>query len=197
MPCSKIHHLVSPPFSPLDLVEYIANEQFASFPNFSDERYPTVPIEQVSVCIASQIYQYCSYMACQLTQAFSNSGRGPWLATQLTLSLSIGLASFLFFCFARRVEKWKVLYSPRTLLKGRSLLAAGCLIRMQVVLSWEGLADVLGRWGISLGPAGMLACWIGPVVQSSITRERTRVCSVPESCASVCGKMRTAALLTI
>lgn len=49
-----------------------------------------------------------------------NKYQGPWLATQLTLSLGIGLASFLFFCFARRVERWKVLYSPRTLLKGFS-----------------------------------------------------------------------------
>ncbi|KAM0746908.1 DUF221-domain-containing protein [Meredithblackwellia eburnea MCA 4105] len=46
--------------------------------------------------------------------------RGPWLSTQLTLSLAVGLSSFLFFCFARKVEKWRALYSPRTLLKGFS-----------------------------------------------------------------------------
>ena len=37
---------------------------------------------------------------------------------QLTASLVIGLSSFLLFCFLRRLEKYKVLYSPRTLLKG-------------------------------------------------------------------------------
>lgn len=45
---------------------------------------------------------------------------GPWFITQLVLSLSIGLTAFITFCFARRVERWKVLYSPRTLLKGES-----------------------------------------------------------------------------
>ncbi|KAI5477633.1 DUF221 domain containing membrane protein [Pseudohyphozyma bogoriensis] len=45
---------------------------------------------------------------------------GPWFLTQLLLSISIGLGSFIFFSFARRVERWKVLYSPRTLLKGFS-----------------------------------------------------------------------------
>ncbi|GAA6009728.1 hypothetical protein JCM10207_004170 [Rhodosporidiobolus poonsookiae] len=43
--------------------------------------------------------------------------QGPWFSTQLTLSLSVGLGSFLLFCALRRVERFKVLYSPRTLLK--------------------------------------------------------------------------------
>lgn len=43
---------------------------------------------------------------------------GPWFSTQLTLSLTIGLLSFLLFCLLRRREKFKVLYKPRTLLKG-------------------------------------------------------------------------------
>ncbi|GAA5866760.1 hypothetical protein JCM1840_004257 [Sporobolomyces johnsonii] len=46
--------------------------------------------------------------------------QGPWFSTQLTLSLSIGVASFLLFCALRRVERFKVLYAPRTLLKGFS-----------------------------------------------------------------------------
>ncbi|SCZ96759.1 BZ3500_MvSof-1268-A1-R1_Chr4-1g06692 [Microbotryum saponariae] len=45
---------------------------------------------------------------------------GPWFTTQLALSLSIGLCSFLAFCVVRRVERFKVLYRPRTLLKGFS-----------------------------------------------------------------------------
>lgn len=49
-----------------------------------------------------------------------DSRRGPWFSTQLTLSVSVGLLSFIVFCCARRVERWKVLYSPRTLLKGES-----------------------------------------------------------------------------
>lgn len=44
--------------------------------------------------------------------------RGPWFSTQLTLSLTVGLASFLLFCWLRRYERFKVLYKPRTLLKG-------------------------------------------------------------------------------
>lgn len=48
------------------------------------------------------------------------------MTTQLTLAVTIGLGSFIFFCFARKVDKWKVTYSPRTLLKGElhSLLSA-------------------------------------------------------------------------
>ncbi|GAA5968552.1 hypothetical protein JCM11641_007678 [Rhodosporidiobolus odoratus] len=46
--------------------------------------------------------------------------QGPWFSTQLTLSLSVGLGSFLLFCALRRVERFKVLYSPRTLLRGFS-----------------------------------------------------------------------------
>ncbi|GAA5948371.1 hypothetical protein JCM3765_001391 [Sporobolomyces pararoseus] len=45
---------------------------------------------------------------------------GPWFSTQLTLSLTIGLFSFLLFCLLRRREKFRVLYKPRTLLKGFS-----------------------------------------------------------------------------
>ncbi|GAA5944356.1 uncharacterized protein JCM15063_006571 [Sporobolomyces koalae] len=45
---------------------------------------------------------------------------GPWFSTQLTLSLTIGVLSFLLFCTLRRMEKFKVLYKPRTLLKGFS-----------------------------------------------------------------------------
>ncbi|GAA6030870.1 hypothetical protein JCM8097_008916 [Rhodosporidiobolus ruineniae] len=46
--------------------------------------------------------------------------KGPWFSTQLTLSLSVALGSFLLFCALRRVERFKVLYAPRTLLKGFS-----------------------------------------------------------------------------
>ncbi|WVQ74072.1 hypothetical protein IAR50_003655 [Cryptococcus sp. DSM 104548] len=45
------------------------------------------------------------------TQTFS----GPWFSTQLTLSLSIGLTSFLLFCFLR--TRWDVVYMGRTKLK--------------------------------------------------------------------------------
>lgn len=39
-----------------------------------------------------------------------------WFETQLTLSLVIGIISFLTFCIAR--TRSKVLFAPRTLLKG-------------------------------------------------------------------------------
>ncbi|GAA5984720.1 hypothetical protein JCM10908_003473 [Rhodotorula pacifica] len=39
-------------------------------------------------------------------------------ATQLTLSLSVGVTSFLVFCWLRRYERFRVLYAPRTMLKG-------------------------------------------------------------------------------
>lgn len=44
--------------------------------------------------------------------------RGPWFSTQLILSLTVGLGSFLIFCWLRRKEGCKVLYAPRTMLKG-------------------------------------------------------------------------------
>ncbi|KAF9070665.1 hypothetical protein BDP27DRAFT_1391889 [Rhodocollybia butyracea] len=43
---------------------------------------------------------------------------GPWLTTQLVLSGSIGLLSFLIFSYARM--RWPLLYAPRTKLKGFS-----------------------------------------------------------------------------
>jgi len=44
---------------------------------------------------------------------------GPWLQTQLTLSISIGLVSFLTFSYCR--TRWPILFAPRTKLKGRCL----------------------------------------------------------------------------
>ncbi|GJN93152.1 hypothetical protein Rhopal_006199-T1 [Rhodotorula paludigena] len=46
--------------------------------------------------------------------------QGPWFSTQLILSLTVGLGSFLIFCWLRRKEGCKVLYAPRTMLKGFS-----------------------------------------------------------------------------
>ncbi|KWU44595.1 DUF221-domain-containing protein, partial [Rhodotorula sp. JG-1b] len=43
---------------------------------------------------------------------------GPWFSTQLTLSLTVGVVSFLTFCWLRRYERFRVLYAPRTMLKG-------------------------------------------------------------------------------
>ncbi|GMK59469.1 hypothetical protein CspeluHIS016_0800750 [Cutaneotrichosporon spelunceum] len=47
---------------------------------------------------------------------------GPWLQTQLTLSLGIGFTSFLVFCFLR--TRWQLVYMPRTKLKDFSPAAA-------------------------------------------------------------------------
>lgn len=44
---------------------------------------------------------------------------GPWFSTQLILSLSIGLSSFLIFCILR--TRWEVVYMARTKLKGEFL----------------------------------------------------------------------------
>ena len=41
---------------------------------------------------------------------------GPWFETQLGISLFLGVTSFLAFCYAR--TRHRVLYAPRTLLKG-------------------------------------------------------------------------------
>ncbi|BGP55728.1 hypothetical protein JCM8202v2_003335 [Rhodotorula sphaerocarpa] len=38
--------------------------------------------------------------------------------TQLVLSLTVGVSSFLIFCWLRRYERFRVLYAPRTMLKG-------------------------------------------------------------------------------
>ncbi|KPV72603.1 uncharacterized protein RHOBADRAFT_29756 [Rhodotorula graminis WP1] len=46
--------------------------------------------------------------------------QGPWFSTQLVLSLGVGITSFFVFCWIRRYEKFKVLYAPRTMLKGFS-----------------------------------------------------------------------------
>ncbi|KAI0638316.1 DUF221-domain-containing protein [Trametes polyzona] len=43
---------------------------------------------------------------------------GPWFATQITLSVAIGLVSFLVFSYCR--TRWPILFAPRTKLKGFS-----------------------------------------------------------------------------
>ncbi|TFK47344.1 DUF221-domain-containing protein [Heliocybe sulcata] len=43
---------------------------------------------------------------------------GPWFTTQLTLSATIGLISFLIFSYSRK--RWPLLFAPRTKLKGFS-----------------------------------------------------------------------------
>ncbi|KAK4055372.1 hypothetical protein OIO90_003210 [Microbotryomycetes sp. JL221] len=55
----------------------------------------------------------------QVDHASSQLG-GPWLQTQLELSLGIGVTAFLLFCLLRKLDRCKVLYAPRTLLKGFS-----------------------------------------------------------------------------
>ncbi len=41
---------------------------------------------------------------------------GPWFLTQLSLSATIGLVSFLVFSYSR--TRWPILFAPRTKLKG-------------------------------------------------------------------------------
>ncbi|KAF8193023.1 hypothetical protein BJ912DRAFT_1094023 [Pholiota molesta] len=43
---------------------------------------------------------------------------GPWFTTQLTISASIGITSFLLFSYCR--TRWPLLFAPRTKLKGFS-----------------------------------------------------------------------------
>ena len=45
---------------------------------------------------------------------------GPWFTTQLTISVTIGVTSFLLFSYCR--TRWPLLFAPRTKLKGRSSL---------------------------------------------------------------------------
>ncbi|KAK4048133.1 hypothetical protein OIV83_005003 [Microbotryomycetes sp. JL201] len=55
-----------------------------------------------------------------LPPGYGQSYEGPWLQTQLELSVGIGLFSFLLFCILRKLDRCRVLYAPRTLLKGFS-----------------------------------------------------------------------------
>jgi len=41
---------------------------------------------------------------------------GPWLSTQIMISSSVGIASFLIFSYSR--TRWPLLFAPRTKLKG-------------------------------------------------------------------------------
>ena len=43
---------------------------------------------------------------------------GPWFTTQLTISATIGIFSFLVFSYCR--TRWPLLFAPRTKLKGSS-----------------------------------------------------------------------------
>lgn len=66
-------------------------------------------------------YQPSAHLGHELTPRpfpHPRSRRGPWFSTQLVLSLTVGVTSFLVFCWIRRYERFKVLYAPRTMLKG-------------------------------------------------------------------------------
>ncbi|KAL7418593.1 hypothetical protein Q5752_007051 [Cryptotrichosporon argae] len=72
---------------------------------------------------------------------------GPWFSTQLTLSLAIGITSFLLFCFLR--TRWEIVYMGRTKLKDFSPTAAHS-------------PDVQGSSGLR-----RFFGWIGPTLRTS------------------------------
>lgn len=57
-----------------------------------------------------------------LTTCVSSSVKfeGPWFTTQAVLSSTIGLVSFIVFCYSR--TRWPLLFAPRTKLKGAHFL---------------------------------------------------------------------------
>ena len=54
---------------------------------------------------------------------------GPWFTTQLTISVTIGLFSFLVFLYCQ--TRWPLLFAPRTKLKdlSHSQLVRNCNIQ--------------------------------------------------------------------
>lgn len=64
--------------------------------------------------------EICRYVATLVEKKTlkAKAAAGPWFSTQLILSLSIGLSSFLVFCFLR--TRWEVVYMARTKLKGKA-----------------------------------------------------------------------------
>jgi hypothetical protein len=48
----------------------------------------------------------------------SDKFEGPWFTTQLLLSFTIGITSFLMFSYCR--TRWPLVFAPRTKLKGMS-----------------------------------------------------------------------------
>ena len=53
---------------------------------------------------------------------FTVKFEGPWFLTQITLSATVGVASFLIFSYCR--TRWPLLFAPRTKLKGASRFSA-------------------------------------------------------------------------
>ncbi len=58
---------------------------------------------------------------------------GPWFTTQLTLSSTIGILSFLIFSYCR--TRWPLLFAPRTKLKG-TVLRVDLIISLTDYLSF-------------------------------------------------------------
>lgn len=58
----------------------------------------------------------CSRYLTDLLTPCTVKFEGPWFTTQLTISLTIGVLSFLIFSYSR--TRWPLLFAPRTKLKG-------------------------------------------------------------------------------
>ncbi|GAA5824868.1 hypothetical protein JCM11251_005374 [Rhodosporidiobolus azoricus] len=89
-------------------------------PFFQSEEPPRKILCEVTMDLYSYAVAHAAAGGSPLPPDQAERYQGPWFSTQLTLSLSVGLGSFLIFCALRRLERFKVLYSPRTLLKGFS-----------------------------------------------------------------------------
>lgn len=66
------------------------------------------------------VHLFCCLSLSVLIFLSSVKYEGPWLSTQIMISSSIGMASFLIFSYSR--PRWPLLFAPRTQLKGTVLV---------------------------------------------------------------------------
>lgn len=75
-------------------------------------------------CLQGLLRPVCPQSCDHLSPCAHNSTtvkfEGPWFTTQLTISVTIGVTSFLLFSYCR--TRWPLLFAPRTKLKGWSSL---------------------------------------------------------------------------
>lgn len=81
---------------------------------------PTCMTELTNLCVCIDVH------------SVADKFEGPWFTTQIVISGTIGLLSFLVFSYCR--TRWPLLFAPRTKLKGmscdlHSFCKSSCLYR--------------------------------------------------------------------
>ena len=107
------------------------------------------PTRELRISGRATVSKFADYMS-------SDKFTGPWFTTQLMLSATIGVTSFLLFSYCR--TRWPLLFAPRTKLKG-------------VIISTNSV-ELISLWYLGFSPHEAHAHqaflgWILPTIRTS------------------------------